>query len=42
MHKKLILFSFIFKSFVFQAQDLTPVVSYPFESDIFYQNKIEY
>jgi hypothetical protein len=42
MHKKLILFSFIFKSFVFQAQDLTPVVSYPFESDIFYQNKMEY
>ena len=41
MLKRLVLILFILKSFGSQAQDLTPIASYSFDSDIFYQNQVE-
>ncbi len=41
MLKKSVIFLFFFKSFLSQAQDLTPIASYPFASDVFYQNQME-
>ena len=41
MLKRLVLILFILKSLGSQAQDLTPIASYSFDSDIFYQNQIE-
>ena len=41
MLKKLVLILFILKSFGSQAQDITPIASYSFDSDIFFQNQID-
>ena len=41
MLKRLVLILFILRSFGSQAQDLTPIASYSFDSDIFYQNQVE-
>ena len=41
MIKRLVLILFILKSFESFTQDITPISSYSFDSDIFYQNQIE-